>query len=188
MTELTTHAEGTRRGDPWKWSLALGAGLLVLGLAGAGAATLLELTSLLAFGPLLLASSLLQFLTGFFAGKGKEGLLHLAAAAPEAVLGFFIMARPFPVEVSLIAWVAIGLMASGLLRLVGSLRHPSRGRGWIAVAGVTASVLGICVWAGWPVAGLSFVGLCLAVDFFCHGASWSAFALAARKPLPESLT
>jgi uncharacterized membrane protein HdeD (DUF308 family) len=136
----------------------------------------------------MLASSLLQLLTAFIASKGKDRLLHLVAAGPEALLGFFIMLRPFPVEVSLIAWVAIGLMASGLVRLVHSLAAPSRGRGWAAVAGVTALVLGLCVWVGWPVAGLSFVGLCLAIDFLCHGVSQSALVLAAQKPLPESLT
>jgi uncharacterized membrane protein HdeD (DUF308 family) len=52
------------------------------------------------------------------------------------------------------------------------------------MTGVAAVVLGICVWLGLPVSKLWVVGLCLAVDFICHGISWSAIALAERKLLP----
>jgi uncharacterized membrane protein HdeD (DUF308 family) len=41
-------------------------------------------------------------------------------------------------------------------------------------------LLGVVVWIAWPVDELWFVGLCLAVDFLCHGASWTAVALAER--------
>ena len=57
VAELTTASLGREHSVRWKWLLALGIGLLLLGLTGAGASTLLELTSLLVFGPLLLASS-----------------------------------------------------------------------------------------------------------------------------------
>ena len=94
MVELATASPETKHTVRWKWFLALGVGLLLLGLTGAGATTLLQLTSLLVFGPLLLTSSLMQFLIAFFAAKEKERLLHFAAAGLEAVLGFFIMANP----------------------------------------------------------------------------------------------
>jgi hypothetical protein len=44
-------------------------------------------------------------------------------------------------------------------------------------------LLGISVWIGWPVDKLWFVGLCIAIDFLCHGLSWSALALTEGKPL-----
>jgi membrane protein HdeD len=176
--------------DParWKWFLALGAVLLCLGAAGIGRATLLEVTSLLVFGPLLLASSMIQFLTAIFAEKGKDRLLHYAAAGLEMVLGFFLMVHPLQGVVSLIAWIAIVLMAIGLARLARSLATQSRGRGWAVMAGVIALLLGIAVWIKWPVGELWFVGSCIAVDFICHGVSWSALALAERKLLQEGLT
>ena len=51
------------------------------------------------------------------------------------------------------------------------------------MAGAAAVILGICVWLELPVSGLWAVGLCIALDFICHGVSWSAVALAERKPL-----
>jgi uncharacterized membrane protein HdeD (DUF308 family) len=189
MTESATLAPVTEHRARWKWFLALGASLLVLGAAGIGigVATLLELTSILVFGPLLLASSLFQFLTALFAEKGTERRLHFAAAV-EAVLGFAIMVHPLHRVVSLIALVAILLMVGGLARLARSLAARSRGRAWTVLTGGIAVLLGISVWIGWPVAGWWFVGLCIAVDFIGHGVSWSALALAERQPLqrPDS--
>ena len=46
-------------------------------------------------------------------------------------------------------------------------------------------LLGVSVWMGWPLARPWFVGLCIAIDFLCHGVTWSALALAERKPLQE---
>jgi uncharacterized membrane protein HdeD (DUF308 family) len=183
MAELTTSAQATGRRIRWKWLLALGVVLLLLGLASAGATTLLSLTSLLVFGPLLLASSVLQVLMAFFAEEGKESLLHFLAAAPEAALAFLIMAHPLLGITDLVMLVAILLMVSGLVRLARSLLTHSPGRAWAFMAGGGALILGICVWLQVPVSGLWFVGLCIALDFICHGVSWCVVALAEGRPL-----
>jgi uncharacterized membrane protein HdeD (DUF308 family) len=187
MAQLTTASLEKEHSVRWKWFLVLGVVFLLLGLMAAGATTLLELTSLLIFGPLLLASSLIQLLTAFFAGKGKENVLHMIAAGLEAVLGSFIMANPLPNVASLIALIAIFLIVAELIRLARSLAMKSRGRAWVVLTGVVALLLGISLWLGWPFDKLWFVGLCIAVDFACHGISWSALALAEKKPFPESL-
>jgi uncharacterized membrane protein HdeD (DUF308 family) len=182
MSEQATSSQVSEHHARWKWFLALGVVLLVLGLAGVSVATLLELTSLLVFGPMLLASSIVQLLTALFGEKGKERLLHFAAAGVEMVFGFLIMVNPPERVVGLIALVAIFLVVVGLVRLVRSLLTRSRGRVWTLLAGAIALLLGISVWMGGSVAKLGFVGLCIALDFLCHGIAWSALALAERKP------
>jgi uncharacterized membrane protein HdeD (DUF308 family) len=146
-------------------------------------ATLLDLTFSLLFGPLLLASSLFQFLTAAFAEERTEKRLHFVAAGLEMVLGFLIMANPPQTIIGLIALIAIFLMVIGLVRLARALTMQSRGRVWAVMTGVIALLLGISVWFGGNAAKLGFVGLCLAADFLCHGVSWSALALAERKPI-----
>jgi uncharacterized membrane protein HdeD (DUF308 family) len=183
MAELTTSPQATDQRIRWKWFLALGLVLLILGLASAGATTLLELTSILVFGPILLASSLVQLLTAFIAGTGPGRFLQYAAAGLEAILGFLIMVHPFWVLTDLVVAIATFLMIIGLLRMSRSLVTHSPGRGWAFMAGGAALILGICIWLKLPVSGLWFVGLCITLDFLCHGVSWSAIALAEGKPL-----
>jgi uncharacterized membrane protein HdeD (DUF308 family) len=183
MTEIPTLSQRTNLSARWKWFLALGITLLLLGLAAAGFTMLLHLTSLLVFGPLLLASSLIQLLTAFFAGKGRGSLLHLGAAGLEAVCGFLIMAYPFQGVADLLVLIAIFLLVSGVIRVVRSTATHSPGRVWILMAGAAALLLGFCVWLRLPVSQLWFAALCMAVDFLCHGVSWSAVAVAERKLL-----
>jgi uncharacterized membrane protein HdeD (DUF308 family) len=187
MTEPAIFSQVTEHRARRKWFLALGAILLVLGMAGISVASLLQLTSLLVFGPMLLASSIIQLLTAFFAEKRKERLLHLVAAGLEAVFGFCIMANPPERIVGLITLVAIFLIVIGLARLARSLVTQSRGRAWIFLAGLIALLLGIAMWIGGPASKLGFVGACIAIDFLCHGVTWSALALAEQKPVKTTV-
>jgi uncharacterized membrane protein HdeD (DUF308 family) len=182
MSEVVTPSQVTERRGRWKWFLALGAILLVLGIAGIGGEAFLQFTSLVVFAPMLLASSIIQLLTAFFAEKRKESLLHFAAAGLEMILGFLIMANPPERIIGVVALVAIFLIVIGLVRLARSLVTQSRGRAWAVITGVIALLLGVSVWLGGSAAKLGFVGLCIAIDFLCHGVSWSALALAERKP------
>jgi uncharacterized membrane protein HdeD (DUF308 family) len=187
MTTLVSssqQAPGRRR---WKWFLALGIALLFLGLASAGATTLLEVSSLLVLAPVLFASSIIQLVTAFMAEHGRERLLHCLAAGLEAVLGFVLIAHPFVVVADLVVLIAVLLMAGGLLRLARSLVTRSPGWGWALMTAGAALVLGACVWLRLPVSGLWFVGLCIALDFLCHGISWVATGLTEGRPLEESL-
>jgi uncharacterized membrane protein HdeD (DUF308 family) len=83
--------------------------------------------------------------------------------------------------------ISVFLIASGLVRLIRAVGTHSPGRRWMLLTGVGALLLGICVWLRLPVSQLWFVGLCIALDYICHGISWSALALAERKTVSEDL-
>jgi uncharacterized membrane protein HdeD (DUF308 family) len=162
--------------------LALGVLLLILGAAAAGATTLLELTSMLVFGPIRLAAAVIQIVVAFLAETRKEAILHLAASGIEALFGFCVMAQPLQAAVSLAVLAAAFLLLSAAARLIRSLVSPTPGRGWFAMAGIAALLLAGSLSVGWPNAGPWFVGLCIALDLLCHGLSWSALAWAERNP------
>ena len=180
MVELANPTPTAEHSSRWKWFLALGTILMLIGIAGGSVAGFMQLTSLLVFGPMLLGSGVLQVLVAFFSERRKEFLLHLAAAGLEVALGFFIMANPLDQIIDLITLIAIFLIVIGLARLARSLVAQSGRGAWALVAGAIALVLGICVWIGGPAAKLGIVGACIAADFFFHGASWFAVALRER--------
>ncbi len=186
MVEIANPPLTTEHSSRWKWFLALGAILMLLGIAGGSVAGLMQLTSLLVFGPMLLGSAILQSLVALFAAKRKESLIHLAAAGLEMALGFFIMANPLERIIDLVNLIAVFLIVIGLARLARSLVVQSRERAWFLVAGAIALLLGICVWIGGAAAKLAIVGSCIAADFFFHGLSWFAVALRERKAAQTS--
>lgn len=97
------------------------------------------------------------------------------------VLSIIVMTYPPESVAGLIGWVASIMIVVGLIRLARSLVTESRGKTWAVVAGTIAVLLGISIWIGRPVTALWVVGLCIALDFLCHGASWSALAFAERR-------
>lgn len=181
MTEIATAPPTAERREHWRWLLALGALFLILGLASVGIAALLQLSSLLIFGPMLLISSLIQFVTCCMTERRQESRLHFAAAGLEAFLGFALMMYPPEGILGVVALVATFFIVTGIVRLARALAAESRGRGLAVVNGVAAVLLGLSVWVGGPAAKLGFVALCIAADFFCRGVSWSLFALAERR-------
>jgi uncharacterized membrane protein HdeD (DUF308 family) len=104
----------------------------------------------------------------------------------EAIFGLLILAHPIHQLVGLIALVAVYLVVTGLIHLVASLAAQSRRRAWTVATGIIAVLLGITIWIGWPAGKLWVVGLCIAIDFICRGASWSALGFVERTHSGES--
>src|SRR5262245_728270 len=117
MSQVVGASRGADHRSRRKWFLVLGVCLLLLGAAGAGAASLLEVTFGLVFAPLMITSGILQIVVAFLAEKGREVVLHLVAAAIEMTFGFFVMADPLRVGVSVTALVAIFLVMAAIARL-----------------------------------------------------------------------
>ena len=92
---------------------------------------------MLVFGPLLLASSLVQFLIAFIARTGAGRFLQYTAAGLEAILGFLIMAHPVVLLTNLVAVIAAFLIVIGSVRMARSLVTHSpgaSGHSWQGVA------------------------------------------------------
>ena len=95
------------------------------------------------------------------------------------------MVSPLHRIVGLAALVAIFFVVSGLIRLSRLVATRSRAPAWTIMTGVVALLLGLSVWIGWPVEKLWFVGLCIAIDFICHGISWCGLAISEEKSPPK---
>lgn len=170
----------------WRWLLALGVGLIVLGGIGLSSFAVRELIAALVLGPLLIASGILQILLAFFARRRREAPLHLAAAALDWVVGFLVLTHPRKTIDDLILVLTAFLLVGGLSRILGSAFLRFRTWGWSLAAGVVAVVLGAIVWKEGAFRGLWLVGVCVAIDFICHGVSWVVLSQSIRAQLPTT--
>jgi uncharacterized membrane protein HdeD (DUF308 family) len=185
MTERDGFPPLPESGSNRRWFLALGIGLILLGVVGFGSIVVLELVATLVLGPLLMASGIMQVLLAFF-GRRRESPLHLMAAALDLVVGFLVMTHPLNTVDDLILVLAVLLMAGGLYRILSSLLLGFRAWGWILGSGIAALTLGLVVWKEGHFRGLWLVGACVALDFIGHGVSWVFLSQSMRPRAPAA--
>ena len=160
----------------WGWFLALGIGLMLLGIGAIIRSVKATVVSMAFFGWLLLVAAGIEIVQAFLVGKWAGFFLHLLAAVLFGVTGALLVWRPvISAEVATL-FMATFFLVSGLFQLVSSLVTHLPGWGWQALNGVIASVLGILVLVQWPVSGLWAIGLFVGIDLVFFG--WACMALA----------
>jgi uncharacterized membrane protein HdeD (DUF308 family) len=164
----------------WGWFLALGIGLLVLGVAAIARSFVATVATLLFFGWLLLFASGIEIVQAVLVGHWAGFFHHLLAAVLFGVIGFLLVARPVISAEALTLVIALFFLISGVFQLVGSLFVAFPGWGWQALDGIITIILGVVVLAQWPVSGLWVIGLLIGIDLVFYGAAWIALALGLR--------
>ena len=165
----------------WGWFLALGIGLLLLGVAAVVRSVKATVISMLFFGWLLVLAGGIEVAQALLVGKWAGSFLHLVAAVLFLVTGVVILRKPLiGAEVATI-FMAMFFLIAGLFQLVASLALREPDWGWQALNGIITSLLGILVLAQWPASGLWVIGLFVGIDLIFRGWAWVALALDLRK-------
>src|SRR5215472_7826917 len=165
----------------WGWFLALGIGLLLLGIVAVVRSVKATVISMLFFGWLLVLAGGFEAAQALLVGRWAGFFLHLVAAVLFLVTGIVILRRPvLGAEVATI-FMAMFFVISGLFQLVASLALHEPDWGWQALNGIITSLLGILVLTQWPTSGLWVIGLFVGIDLIFRGWAWVALALDLRK-------
>jgi uncharacterized membrane protein HdeD (DUF308 family) len=165
----------------WGWFLALGIVMLVLGVIALGAAVATTIVSVMLFGWLLIVGGALSIGHSFWRERGWGGFfIDLLIGILYIVVGFMLVANPAAAAVTLTLLIALFLMFGGLLRIVVALSMRFHHWGWLLLNGVVTLLLGIAIWAQWPLAGLWVIGLFIGIDMIFNGWGLIMLALAAR--------
>ena len=165
----------------WGWFLALGIGLLLLGVAAIVRSVKATVISMLFFGWLLVLAGGIEAAQALLVGKWAGFFLHLVAAVLFLVTGIVILRRPVLGAEIATMFMAMFFLISGLFQLVASLALHEPDWGWQALNGIITSLLGVLVLAQWPTSGLWVIGLFVGIDLIFRGWAWVALALDLRK-------
>ncbi len=161
----------------WGWFLALGIGLVLLGIAAVTRSVKATVVSMSFFGWLLLMAAGIETLQAFLVGHWAGFFQHLLGAVLFGVTGALLVRRPVISAEVVTLFMALFFLMSGLFELVSSLVIHLPGWGWHAVNGIITCVLGVFVLAQWPVSGLWTIGLFVGIDLVFYGWAWVALAL-----------
>ena len=154
------------------WMIALGVALTVLGVLAIGAAMLTTVLSMTILGWMLIVGGVVQIVHAFSSPRWRGVVLSLLEGVVYGVVGVLIATRPL--ESAVVATLLLGgfLLISGLFRiLVVPTFLRTRNWGWVMASGILSFLLGLAIWARWPVSGAWVLGAFVGVEMIGWGIS-----------------
>jgi uncharacterized membrane protein HdeD (DUF308 family) len=163
------------------WMIGLGVVLTILGVLAIAAAVFTTVLSMKVLGWMLIIGGIVQIVHAFSAPRWRGVVLSLLEGIVYGVVGVLIATRPL--ESAVVATLLLGgfLMISGLFRIVivpTFLR--ARNWGWVMASGIISFLLGLTIWAQWPVSGAWVLGAFVGIEMIGWGISLIMLGVALR--------
>ncbi len=181
---VLSELESLRR--KWGWLLALGIGMVILGVIALIMMPAATIGTVLVLGWLMVVSGIIEFIHAFRVRGWRGTFLHVVAGILGALLGLLVVSHPVAGALALTLLFAAFFTVIGLFRIFAeiSLKHPNWG--WGVFDGIITLALGVLLWVGWPRTGLWYLGLAVGVSLILRGWSYVMFAIAIRSLRPPS--
>jgi uncharacterized membrane protein HdeD (DUF308 family) len=171
----------------WRWVLASGIAFVSLGAMAFAYSVLVTLASVFVLGWALVFGGIFQAIHAFKVSQWSGFLLELLLAILYVVVGLVMVAHPEAGALSVTLLIAAFFLVGGLSRIfAGTMLHPP-GRAWLLLSGVVTLLLGMLIWAEWPVSGLWVIGTFVAIDMLFSG-TWLIMLAVNARSLPSSGT
>jgi len=172
----------------WGWLLSLGILFIIMGLIGLGMSLGLTVISIIFFGILLIIAGISHVIYVFKYKNIRESLWQALIAFLYILGGIFIIYDPVLGSLIITALLAGAFVVIGITRMIMAFAlKATYGSGaggtrvWLFLAGLAGLILGFIILAQWPVSGLWFIGLWIAIELIMTGWSYIVLALALRK-------
>jgi aquaporin Z len=136
----------------WGWTVAFGALLMLAGIIALGSVLTATIASVLVVGVAMVASGFIEIVYGVSMRPWKKFFLWVLLGVFYVIGGFAVFQNPLLAAGFLTLVLGVGLVASGLLRIVLAFHLP-KDASWILVglSGVVTLLLGVIVVAQWPI-------------------------------------
>jgi len=155
-----------------RWIMLLGIFLVVLGIIALSFAMVATLVSVLFFGMILIISGIVQGIYGFRPAETKSGLnFELIFGILSIIAGGLIATNLTATALSMTMVLAAFLILGGIYRIIVSTTNEFTGKSWILLSGILSLLLGLMVFAKWPLSGLYVIGVCIGIDLIFFGSA-----------------
>ncbi len=187
IVDLIAHEKGLLR-QYWKWFMALGVAMVVLGAIAISWACIATITvaATWLFGFFLLVAGIGEIVNSFWVGRWSGMLLHLLVGIMYTLVGFMVIDQPETAAVQLTLLIAIFLMVTGIFRVVFAVAERFAGSGWVMLNGVITFILGLMIYKQWPASSLWVIGLFIGIDLIFNGWAWIMLSLGLRQIAEKS--
>ena len=180
-TSLTEQALGDISRN-WGWIMVGGVLLVILGVVGLSMEFTMTIISVLFFGIMVVIAGAIILINTFQAQGWKSKLWHMLIGLLYIAAGIVMINDPAGSAVWFTLFIAAYLLVVGFLRILTSFQMRGvSGWGWTLAAGIAAVILGVMIFAQWPLSGLWAIGLFVSIDLLMQGISMVTIALAAKQ-------
>lgn len=156
----------------WGWFVILGILLIIIGCVALSYTALASVVAVFYFGCLLLVTGIMEAASILFVRQWNGYFVHLLMGILDIVVGIMIVRQPAEAAIALTIFIAAFLVVGGIYRTVSAVSLKFPHWGFAAFSGIVSVLLGIMLWAEWPVSGLWFIGMCIGIDLVFRGAAW----------------
>jgi len=167
--------------------ILLGIAMLILGALALAAPLWTGVAVALLVGCLVLAAGVAQCAFSFQAGSFGQKLLGLLLGGLTAICGLIMIAHPVLQLSFLTLALALYFIVAGIFEAISALRvRPLRGWAWVLVGGLLSLLLGVLIWAQWPLSGAWAIGVLVGIKVIFLGATMITLGSAARALAKEA--
>jgi uncharacterized membrane protein HdeD (DUF308 family) len=166
----------------WGWLLALGIVFLIGGILAIAAPGIASITVTLVVAVVFVWIGIMQVIQAFSDRSWGGFAWQLIIGIVILLGGIAVYWNPLLGTLTLTLVVAAMFIAKGIFQLILGFRmRPHGGSGWIIAAGILSILVGVLIWAGWPISGLWALGTLAGISLIFTGWSYIAMALAVRR-------
>jgi uncharacterized membrane protein HdeD (DUF308 family) len=164
------------------WIIALGVVYVLAGLIALGSVVTATVASVLVVGVMMIIAGVAEVFSAFQIKSWGKFLLWALLGVLYIVAGFVTFENPLLAAALLTLILGASLVASGIMRVIlaFSMKRESPWI-WVLVSGVITLLLGLLIFAHWPVSSLYILGVFLGIDLIIAGTAWIGLGFGLRR-------
>jgi uncharacterized membrane protein HdeD (DUF308 family) len=172
----------------WKFFLAEGIVMLVLGLVAIAVPEIASLAIAILIGWLFFIGGIFRTLSVLRHRDMPGFAWSLLTAVLAIVLGLVLLLRPMAGVLTLTIALVIFFVVEGIAAILLAIEHRRHlaSWGWVLLSGLVDLLLAFLIWDGWPSSAGWAIGLLVGINMVFVGLSMIMTALAARTMAPKS--
>ncbi|UOA09970.1 HdeD family acid-resistance protein [Methylobacter sp. S3L5C] len=163
----------------WKLFFAEGVFLIILGAIAILIPYFFTVAIVVSLGWILVLGGIFLLTRALFFIRMPGSGLWLFMGLLQLVIGYLFLAKPLGGVLTLTLLMALFFTLEGIAKISFALMmRPLKHWGWVFFSGVTALILALIIWLGWPGTAEWLLGLFFGINLFLGG--WSIVNISLR--------
>lgn len=148
----------------------LGVVLIILGILAMMAPSFTGLSIAMILGALVMIGGLGRIIWAFQSDTLGKGVVKFAIGGLTLLCGIMLISNPLFASGLLTILLAIYFIADGIFEMFAGVRiGTTAGGGWLLFGGIISILLGVIIWAQYPLSGAWALGILLGIKLFMAG-------------------